>query len=215
MVFSANLKDQLPASAKDELCLRLPETMAKAQETEYFTLNQDLILAFTPRRESRPSPARPRRDTTLFQLQYASNHLSDSLRLLKQNFSAAWCRVQQTVYDLELQGANQGESATLAASYGRPLKALPHGDVFAVHPCRTVSADRLTLVPSLRTDYDPVLYRGLNIPVGPHRCFSRPLVSFWPEDQSASELVYAQVAPCFSHTLKPATEKMNFFGPRW
>ena len=192
MIFSASPSHRFEPAGHDAACLRVPGHTARAKPPpEYYALSQDLVLAFVT---SPLSASRSRRATTdTFQLAYAQRALADDLGRLKENLASAWCRAGQTRYDFALRDASMDASAVLSPAYGRPVKALPHGDVFAVMPCRTVSADRLALVPSLRTDYDPVLYRSLNIPVAARRCFSRPLVSF--RENSHNLTVYAQVAP--------------------
>ncbi len=199
MTFSARGKDTLLSSADSCLFRQGYWPGLDPSKTLYVALNQDLILAF-----SADENQRTRRDLLQYQLMFASAQLSEDLLGLGNNLARAWCLTQQTAYDLQLRSAGLDASATMSEFYGRDIKASARGDVFAVYQCETITPDRLTVIPSLRTDYDPVLYRSLNVPVNSNRCFSRPIVSFWTAGQNRSEQVpasnltaitYGQVTP--------------------
>ncbi len=160
--------------------------------TEFYALNQDLVLAFTPGAYTRQ---RLRRQATFNQAQltYSYDRLADDLNEVKRNLATNWCRSQQNLYDLNVRGATIDPSAVFSQFYQRPVKAVAHGDLFAIHPCKTIRGSEVTPAASLRTTHNPELYRRLGIAVNEHRCFSRPLVSF----SYYNATVWRQVTPQF------------------
>ncbi len=165
---------------------------AARKTTVFYALNQDLVLAFTPGeiidRQKRQAPSLEQA-----QLQYTYDALAMDLNRVKKNLAANWCRAQQNFYDLSLRGASIDPSSVFSSFYQRPVKAVLHGDLFAIHPCKIIRGSQVTLVPSLLTTHRPDLYRRMGIAVNEHRCFSRPLVSF----AYYNETLYRQITPNF------------------
>ena len=102
-----------------------------------------------------------------------------------------WCENDKLIYDLQL-GISVLDPSVMASSYlKRPVKLFPQGDYYALRKCKTILADKITLVPTLKTN-DPKLVDFLkshDVPIDPDMCLDRPIGYFTDNDT----VIYGQL----------------------
>jgi hypothetical protein len=182
--FSAGQNDVFDPRLTNHTCL----LSGTRNDTEFYALNQDLVISFTPFRDSRR-----KRGLEQDMVQYGVDKISDELNRVKSNLDKTFCELQDVHYGFQLRSALLDPSPVLSYYYQKPVKAILQGDLFAIHPCKIIPSNLLQIVPSLRTTFLPQIYSSLGIPVGQHRCFSRPLAAL----RYLNETVYYQITPTF------------------
>lgn len=118
----------------------------------------------------------PQEDINLERLDYIQDELSTAIA----NISMSLCETQQKVFDLNVQRLDVDPSDTLSIFMKRRIKVERKGDIFALLQCLEIPTDKITLIPSLRTNYPPLLtiYDRKGVHISEDLCFSRPMGQF-------------------------------------